>query len=102
MTSHFADPIAITPFINGALMVAHVVAGMAFLRFWSRTRDRLFLMFCIAFWSFAANRLLLTLLDIPNEHQIALYVVRLAGFSLILVAIIDKNRKHRVGPRSPA
>jgi len=83
-------------FVGGVIMMELTVAGLLFLRFWSRTRDRLFLMFAIAFWTLASNRLLMAVLThreaIPDEHCTPFYVVRLAAFVLILIAILDKNR----------
>jgi hypothetical protein len=84
-------------FVDGAIMMAFCVAGLCFLRFWRRTHDSFFLMFALAFWVMAINRLFLSWLATssnPNdEHRVVLYGVRLLSFVIILVAIIMKNRK---------
>jgi hypothetical protein len=43
-------------FLSGAVTFAHVLAALYFLRFWRRTRDRLFLSFALAFVLFALNQ----------------------------------------------
>ena len=78
--------------LSGALIMANLVIGLFFLRFWKRTRDRLFAMFAAAFWMLALNRIILASLDAQSEFRTPVYAVRLAAFVLILVAIIDKNR----------
>jgi hypothetical protein len=82
-----------TNFMLGAIVMASVVAGLFFLRFWRRTRDRLFLMFAAAFWLMAVNWAALAFTQ-ADEIRTAFYVVRLVAFVLILVAIIDKNRSR--------
>lgn len=88
-----------THFLNGMLMMSFCVAGLIFLRYWRVTRDRLFLMFSIAFFVMGINRLFLDLLSSAdgevNEHQLVLYLVRLVAFGIILLAMIDKNRSSR-------
>lgn len=78
--------------IIGALAMGAATAGLFFLRFWKETGDRLFFIFAIAFWLFAATRVAITLLPDQSEHEIYFYALRLAAFGLILTAIIDKNR----------
>lgn len=80
-------------FILGAVVMACLVAGLFFLRFWRKTSDRLFLMFAIAFWVLAVNWLALMFTSEQNEVRTALYFMRMLAFVLILIAILDKNRK---------
>lgn len=77
-------------FLRGAVAVCCLLTGLFFLRFWKQTRDRLFLLFCVAFWIFAVNWLLLALGGPLSEH---LYVLRLLTFLVIALAIVDKNRR---------
>ena len=82
--------------IAGALAAGYAVAGLFFAKFWSRTRDRLFAMFALAFGLLAVQRIAIILTDSWIEDTTWLYVLRLVAFLLILVAIIDKNRQgHR-------
>lgn len=80
-------------FISGMLVAGYAVAGLFFLRFWRRTRDRLFAWFAAAFWLLGAQRAALAALGpAAPEATTWLYVVRLVAFLLILAAVIDKNR----------
>jgi uncharacterized membrane protein len=80
-------------FLSGAITMGFVVAGLFFMRFWKDTSDRLFLAFGFAFWLLGLTQALLAFADIPVEERSALYLVRLAAFSLILISIWAKNRK---------
>ena len=80
----------INAFLMGAVAMGHFVAGLFFLRFWRQTRDRLFVMFGIAFWLLGMIRLAMLFVD--HEEREFLFWLRLVAYVLILVAIIDKNR----------
>jgi hypothetical protein len=82
-------------FIAGVVAAGFTVAGLFFLRFWSRTRDRLFAIFACAFWLFALNATLVALAGVPREEQNWIYLLRLAGFVLIIVGIVSKNVRDR-------
>ena len=81
--------------ITGMIAMGNFVAGLFFLRFWAETRDRLFIMFALAFLMLGLQRVVLTLTRQISEDTTYLYVVRLLAFVLILVAIIDKNRSGK-------
>jgi hypothetical protein len=78
--------------LSGAMIMGCLVAALFFLRFWKRTRDRLFAMFAAAFTMMAVNRFILSALAEESEMRVPVYVARLLAFLLILGAIIDKNR----------
>jgi hypothetical protein len=82
-------------FLSGATTVGFAIAGLFFLRFWKRTHDSLFLAFALAFWLLGIVQASLALTDFPEEERSLFYLVRLAAFVLILVAIWRKNRKAR-------
>lgn len=82
-----------TDFLNGATAMGCVVAALFFIRFYRQSADRLFLFFGLAFTIFAANRLVLALLEREHEANTYVYLSRLLAFVMILFAIIDKNRK---------
>jgi peptidoglycan/LPS O-acetylase OafA/YrhL len=84
-----------TDFVWGLITMGYLIAGLFFLRFWSRTRDPLFIAFSIAFWLLAANQGLLVLHGGAREEQSWLYLLRLAAFLVIIGAIVGKNRKGR-------
>jgi len=79
-------------FLAGAISMGFVAAGLFFLRFWSRTRDRLFLAFAFAFWLLGLSQTILTLTDVPIEERSWVYLLRLAAFLLILYALWLQNR----------
>ena len=79
--------------ISGALMMACLVTGLFFIRFWLKTYDRLFLIFSFAFFILSMERLVLGMIGTRNEPSPTIYLIRLAAFALILIGIIDKNRK---------
>lgn len=78
--------------ISGMLSAGYLVAGLHFLKFWRRSRDRLFLIFACSFAVLAVQRAALSLLAGVRGADTYLYALRLAAFLLILGAIVDKNR----------
>lgn len=86
-------------FLAGLIAMGHLVASLFFLRFWTRTRDGLFLAFSAAFALMALNQTLVMLLEVPREEQSAFYLLRLAAFLLIIAAILAKNLGRGGGTR---
>jgi hypothetical protein len=84
-----------TAFIGGVITMGYVVAGLFFLRFWTRTRDGLFAAFALAFWLLAANQGLVAALGATREEQTWFYLLRLLAFIIIIGAVIAKNRAAR-------
>jgi peptidoglycan/LPS O-acetylase OafA/YrhL len=78
-------------FMSGALTLGYAVGALFFLRFWRRTRDRLFFAFAIAFVLLALNQALAQWLGAADERVGYTYVLRVIGFLLILAAVVDKN-----------
>ena len=81
-------------FVMGGVAMGYVVVGLFFLRFYTRTHDRLFAMFAAAFAILCVLRLVILVLEDPREHQY-LYWLRFVAYLLILLAIIDKNLPHK-------
>jgi uncharacterized membrane protein HdeD (DUF308 family) len=79
----------------GAIAMAFFTAGLFFLRSWTRTRDRFFLFFAIAFGIEGVGRVILGLTDPSDETEPLIYLIRLLAFSIILFAIVDKNRGRK-------
>jgi hypothetical protein len=78
-------------FTAGLITMGYLIAGLFFLRFWRRTGDGFFLAFCLAFWLFALNTALVSLANLSREETSWFYLLRLAGFGLIIAAILVKN-----------
>ena len=86
-------------FLSGAVTLAYGVASMYFVHFWQRTSDRLFLAFAIAFGLLALNQLAVFILGVDDERYNYAYILRVLGFVLILLAIVDKNLHGRRAER---
>jgi hypothetical protein len=82
-------------FLAGAVTLAYIVASMYFVHFWRRTADRLFLAFAVAFALLALNQLAVFALGVDDERYNYAYILRVLGFVLILLAIVDKNVASR-------
>ena len=78
-------------FLNGAVAFSYLVASAYFFRFWRKTRDRFFLSFAAAFFLLMLNLGIATLLGVDDERTGYSYVLRVIGFVLILLAILEKN-----------
>jgi peptidoglycan/LPS O-acetylase OafA/YrhL len=70
-----------------------LIAALFFFRFWKRTKDSLFANFGIAFVLFAISQLISLAFDAPHDDKTWIYLLRLAAFILLLVAIVGKNLK---------
>lgn len=88
----------IVDFLSGAVTMGFLVAGLFFLRYWRRIGDRLFLAFALAFWLMAANQMGFSLLGSEAELAGLPYLLRLAGYVLIIAAIVGKNLGIRRKP----
>jgi len=82
-------------FLGGMLAMGYLVAATFFLRYWRRTRERLFVIFAVALVILALQRALLAANLAIIEDQTWYYGLRLLAFVLILFAIIDTNRASR-------
>jgi hypothetical protein len=90
MTGH-AELVA---FMAGAVAVGYLIAALFFLKFWRRTRDGLFAAFAAAFALMAANQAVPVLFGIPDEALGGVYLLRLAAFLLIILAVLRKNLRR--------
>jgi hypothetical protein len=85
-------------FLAGAAAAASWIVAMFLFKFWRESRDRLLLLFSLAFLVLGVNWLLVSAVHPGAETRHLFYAVRLVAFLLILVGIVDKNRR---GPSSP-
>ena len=79
--------------VAGALIAIYSAIALFFLRFWMAARERLFGLFALAFVVLAVQRLALSLTNATLENQTVFYLMRLLAFMIIVVAIVDKNRR---------
>ena len=80
-------------FLAGAASISLLAITLFFLRFWKRTRDRLFLFFAGAFTFLMIERIVRAAMAVETEWAPYVYSIRLAAFVLIIVAVADKNRR---------
>jgi hypothetical protein len=78
----------------GATAMAALTAAVIFLRFWTRSRDPLFLLFSIAFGIDAVMRFVLGFSPQSGEDEPLYYLPRLVMFALIIGAIAYKNMRR--------
>lgn len=79
-------------FLSGAVAAGFFVCSLFFLRFWRRTHDELFMAFALAFALLGLGQSILALANIPTEEKGSIYLIRLAAFAVIIVAVLRKNR----------
>lgn len=82
-------------FISGAVAFGYMLAAMFFLRFWKRTADVLFLSFAVAFALLSVGKIVVASANMYAEDSSAAYLVRLAAFAIIILAVWRKNRPSR-------
>ena len=82
-------------FLSGGVAFGFALSALFFLRFWTRTREGLFLAFAIAFLMLGSVQAILALASFTTEEQSSIYLIRLSAFLIIIVAILHKNRATR-------
>ena len=82
---------ALNLFLGGVVTAGFFAGGLFFARFWTRSRDILFLAFTAAFWLLSLNQLLVSLLEAPEYSQSWFYLLRVMAFLLIAAAMVRKN-----------
>ena len=87
----------VVSFAGGAITMGFAVCGLYFMRFWRTTNDSLFLCFGLAFWLLGIAQTVITIGTGMEEERSWFYLLRLAAFMLILVAIWQKNRRSANG-----
>jgi hypothetical protein len=78
-------------FIWGMNFMGFLLAGLFFLRFWQKAADALFLAFSAAFFLFALDQFFHAYE--ANAAENWAFAFRLAGFALLIFAVLRKNLK---------
>lgn len=78
--------------LAGAIMLNAWAISVFFMRFWKKTRDRLFAWFAVAFILLGIERA--TTIGFAGETHFHVYLIRLVAFLLIIFAIGEKNKKR--------
>lgn len=90
----------VTVFLSGMTAAMFLTAGVFFLKFWKASRNRFFAYFASACWLFSLERIISFAAfswmgpQVYNSVEARgwIYILRLIGFILIMVAIVDRNR----------
>jgi hypothetical protein len=82
--------------MRGAIIMGCFLAAVFFLRYWRESRDRFHGFFAAAMLLLAINWAALVRFDASghDEPRHLAYVLRLCAFLLIVIAIVDKNRRR--------
>jgi len=81
-------------FLYGAITLGFIGVGLFFFKFWRATHDFLFAAFAGSSWLLAINQALLAIDALPEEERTWVYLLRLAAFVLLGVAVLVKNLKR--------
>ncbi len=81
--------------LAGAGAMAALVIALFFLRFWRRTGDRFFIYFALSFAVEGGLRAYMAANGNSNDGSASVYLLRLASYGLIVMAIVSKNRRAR-------
>jgi hypothetical protein len=71
-----------------------LVAGLFFWRFWRKSADSLFIAFSAAFFLFAFDQFFHAIALGPSMSNSWSFLFRLAGFGLLIYAVLRKNLKQ--------
>ncbi len=82
-----------TQFLYGMNTLGFLVAGLLFWRFWQKSADNLFIAFSVAFFLFALDQLFHAAAEGPSVSYNSSFFFRLAGFGLLIYAVLRKNLK---------
>lgn len=87
-------------FLYGIALATFAFSAVFFLKFWKASRDKFFLYFCTACGLLAFERFVILCVTYqhvgPHQAEISIwvYLIRLFAFSVIMGAIIEKNRSR--------
>jgi len=81
-------------FLSGAVAFGFGLCALYFLRFWTKSRELLFLAFAIAFLMLGSAQATLAIAGFSTEEQSSIYLIRLVAFLIIILAILRKNGRR--------
>lgn len=84
--------------LDGSRVTLCLVVALCFARLGRLAKDRLYTAFAAAFVLLAANWTLLGVQAASGEHSVLAFLPRLLAFLVIIVAIVDKNRRAASRP----
>jgi hypothetical protein len=84
-------------FVAGAIATGYALSALFFLRFWVRTHDAFFAAFAAAFALMSANQVVTAFSHSDRGEDARAYLLRLAAFAIIILAVLGKNAPEQVG-----
>ena len=85
------NDLVVNTYLSGMVTAGFMACGLFFARFWWRSKDILFLAFAAAFWLLALNAALVVMVTRSDENKSWFYLLRVAAYVLIAIAVIRKN-----------
>jgi hypothetical protein len=82
-------------FLQGCIFIAHIVIILHFIKFWLRTRDRLFLLFGLMFGLLALHRILRFAIPVFSDNDWPIYTLRFVAYMFPILGIIGKTFPKR-------
>jgi hypothetical protein len=86
----------VNAFLCGAIWICCWVAALFFLRFWRASRDRFFVFLTVAFGLLGLQWLSVGLFTWDTNSRHEPFILRVLAFVIILLGIVDKNRRAAV------
>ncbi|MDI1478682.1 DUF5985 family protein [Polyangium sp. y55x31] len=86
---------------SGIFVGMALAVSLFFVRFWRKSRERLFALLALVFGLLAVERSVLAFVRGDYESRHWIFLVRLLAFALLILGIVDKNRRqpHRAASR---
>jgi uncharacterized membrane protein len=86
---------ALRIWMQGAIAIGYLVVAIFFIQFWLETHERVFLFFATGFVVLTIHRALLGLANEDLDWRAVTFSLRLAGYVIILIGIIDRRSRSR-------
>ena len=86
---------ALRIWMQGAVAFGCLVVAIFFIQFWMETRERLFLFFAPGFVVLTIHRAMFGLATDDSDWRAVTFSLRLAGYVIILIGIIDRRMRSR-------
>lgn len=83
-------------FLSGIIFATFAASGLFFFKFFKKTRETFFLVFAIACWFLAVERVAFLYCGRDAEAHSWVFLLRLTAFLLLIVAIVRANRARRM------
>ena len=80
---------------SGGIMIGYLIIGAILWRCWTKTGERLFARFAVAFYVLTFERALLLGIGDDQPGHILIYVTRLIAFLIIIWSIWDQSRSRQ-------